>query len=78
MSAIARATSGWPARPNSSHRGAAESSGGPGLTKSMRIAAAELGLHRLWVVYPGLEVYPLDKKTMVVPLAEIRERLRAG
>ncbi|MEK7408583.1 MAG: ATP-binding protein [Acidobacteriota bacterium] len=44
----------------------------PGLTKSMRIAVEDLGLTRLYVVYPGVSSYDLDEKTTVVPLGEIR------
>lgn len=40
----------------------------PSLTPSMRFASAELSLKRLWVVYPGSEVYPLNRNVTVVPL----------
>ena len=42
----------------------------PTLTKSMHIALADLGLHRLFVVYPGKERYRLHKKIEVLPLTE--------
>jgi len=42
----------------------------PCLTPSMRIAMADLKLHRLHVVYPGDQRYPLAKGVDVVPLAE--------
>lgn len=34
----------------------------PRTTKSMRIALADLGLHHLYVVYPGSKTYPLDER----------------
>ena len=33
----------------------------PGVTKSMRIAQADLDLAHLYVIYPGQDVYPLDE-----------------
>ena len=42
----------------------------PTLTKSMHIALADLGLHRLFVVYPGKERYRLHEKIEVLPLTE--------
>jgi uncharacterized protein len=49
----------------------------PSLTKSMRIARADLGLHRLFVVYPGAQAYDLDATTHVLPMARLREDLAA-
>ena len=50
------------------------------LTRSMRIAAADLRLDELRVVYPGTQRYALAKNVEVVPLAELvgakRGRLR--
>lgn len=43
----------------------------PGMTSSMRTAFSELDLKHLWVVYPGKEVYRLDKKVTVTPLAQL-------
>lgn len=43
----------------------------PTLTPSMRIAAADLKLDELLVVYPGEKRYPLGDKVEVVPLAEL-------
>jgi len=40
----------------------------PSLTPSMRFALTELSLEHLWVVYPGKEGYPLNRKVTVVPL----------
>jgi len=42
----------------------------PVLTRSMRIAIADLKLDELHVVYPGERRYPLADKAAVVPLAE--------
>jgi predicted AAA+ superfamily ATPase len=47
----------------------------PGPTKSMRVAIAELGLRRLFIVYPGRESYTLGEKVAVVPLEQIKEQL---
>ncbi|HXV62192.1 MAG TPA: ATP-binding protein [Vicinamibacteria bacterium] len=43
----------------------------PRRTRSKRIALEDLGLERLWVVYPGSREYPLDERIGVVPLATI-------
>ena len=42
----------------------------PTMTKSMHIALNDLGLNRLYVVYPGRERYPLHDKVEAIPLAE--------
>ncbi len=47
----------------------------PGTTKSMRVALADLGLERLFVVYPGDRGFPLDERIEAVPLAQLPERL---
>ena len=49
----------------------------PGATRSMRVALSDLGLERLWVVYPGDESYPVDDRISVLPVAGIPE-LAAG
>jgi len=41
----------------------------PRLTKSMRVASADLELDELWVVYPGTRSYPLGERIEVRPLA---------
>lgn len=49
----------------------------PRVTRSMRIALADLNLDHLWVVYPGIHSYAVDEKIAVVPLnrlSEIKER----
>jgi hypothetical protein len=48
----------------------------PGMSKSMHIALNDLKLSRLLVVYPGDQSYSLNRKTMVVPLARLRDELR--
>ena len=48
----------------------------PGTTRSMHIATAELALEHLWVVYPGAEAYPLDKR--ISALAGGRDRRVGG
>jgi hypothetical protein len=43
----------------------------PSLTKSMKIALDDLGLSRLYVVYPGPRRYVLDKRIEALPLADL-------
>ena len=43
----------------------------PARTRSMAIAREDLGLERLWVVYPGSKAYALDDTIDVVPLTSI-------
>ena len=47
----------------------------PKLTNSMKIATQELGLDRLWVVYPGDKPYSLSEKVGVVGLRELLQHL---
>ena len=42
----------------------------PTLTKSMHIALADLGLYRLFVIYPGKDRYPLHEKIEALPLRD--------
>jgi uncharacterized protein len=43
----------------------------PSTTRSMHVAIDDLNLEHLWVVYPGRQVYALDDKITVVPIAAI-------
>lgn len=43
----------------------------PGMTKSMHVALADLGLDKLYVVYPGSRRYQLEKRVECIPFAEI-------
>lgn len=43
----------------------------PGKSRSMGIAARDLGLEHLWVIYPGNQSYSLDDKTSVMPLENL-------
>jgi len=43
----------------------------PVMTKSMSISIKDLGLEKLWVIYPGDRSYLLGKKAADVPLKEI-------
>ena len=43
----------------------------PGVTRSMRVALADLRLDHLWVLYPGDRTYPLDDRITVLPAAQI-------
>lgn len=47
----------------------------PSVTRSMRVAIEDLGLERLWVVYPGNQEYALDDIVSVLPVAAIGETL---
>ena len=42
----------------------------PTATRSMHLAIADLGLHELWVVYPGTRGYALDENIFVRPLSD--------
>ena len=58
----------------------------PKITKSMHIALSDLDLHHLWVVYPGMNTYPVHEKITILPLAKVaslpgeagQSKLRAG
>lgn len=45
----------------------------PKITKSMHIALNDLNLKHLWIVYPGEQSYPVDKKITVWPLRKVAE-----
>jgi hypothetical protein len=45
----------------------------PGITKSMRTAIADLGLDKIWVLYPGSHIYPMDETISACPLERIGE-----
>ena len=42
----------------------------PKVTKSMRVAARDLALDHLWVIYPGAHNYPVDEKISVWSLRD--------
>jgi predicted AAA+ superfamily ATPase len=42
----------------------------PSMTKSLHIALRDLGLKRIFVVYPGKERYAVHKRVEVIPLME--------
>lgn len=42
----------------------------PRTTKSMRVAIDDLGIERLWIVYPGTQIYDLDDAISAIPLGE--------
>lgn len=44
----------------------------PGVTRSMRIAKNELGLHHVWVLYPGKNSFPMDEGITAWPVEAIR------
>ena len=51
----------------------------PRTTKSMHIVVDDLGLERLWVVYPGDLEYPLTETITALPLKKISDiALRAS
>jgi hypothetical protein len=37
----------------------------------MRIALKDLGLHHLWVVYPGDAAYPADERVTMWPMRDV-------
>ncbi|MDQ6996969.1 MAG: ATP-binding protein [Mariprofundus sp.] len=43
----------------------------PKVTKSMHVAINDLSLDQLWIIYPGVNEYPVTDKIMVKPLAGI-------
>lgn len=43
----------------------------PRLTKSMTTALHDLGLERLWVVYPGQHTYRIHERATVIPASEL-------
>ncbi|HHD82763.1 MAG TPA: ATP-binding protein [Bacteroidetes bacterium] len=43
----------------------------PRLTKSMKSALNDLELEHLWIIYPGKERYPIDKKITALPFTDI-------
>lgn len=43
----------------------------PSTTRSMRVAAEDLKLEHLWVIYPGRERYPLADRITALPLREL-------
>lgn len=45
----------------------------PRLTRSMRTALEDLGLHRLYVVYPGDRQYDIAERVRALPLADVAE-----
>ena len=49
----------------------------PSITKSMRIAMADLNLHHLYVVYPGRDSFPLAPGITAIDLLSLRTTLMA-
>jgi hypothetical protein len=45
------------------------------MTKSMHIALEDLKLERIFVIYPGKDVYPLHERVEALPLTRLPERL---
>jgi uncharacterized protein len=45
----------------------------PNLTQSMSSALKELSMKRLWIIYPGKESYPLDRKVTVLSLSDLHK-----
>jgi uncharacterized protein len=43
----------------------------PEITRSMQVARHDLDLSYLWVVYPGTQIYQVDKRISVLPLKNI-------
>jgi hypothetical protein len=47
----------------------------PAMTRSMHVALGDLGLERLYVVYPGPKRYALAKRVEVLPIADLQSVL---
>lgn len=47
----------------------------PGVTRSMRVAISDLGLHRLWVVHAGERTADIGRQVRAVPLHRILEEI---
>ena len=43
----------------------------PTMTRSISIALADLGLERIWVVYPGRQRYPIHDRVECIGLADL-------
>lgn len=43
----------------------------PAVTTSMKTAAESLGLHKLWVVHPGRNEYPVDARIIMLPIVNL-------
>jgi predicted AAA+ superfamily ATPase len=43
----------------------------PGPKRSMHIAIEDLGLERLWIIYPGRHKYDIDENIAVIPIDDI-------
>jgi len=48
----------------------------PEITHSMHTALHDLELSHLWVIYPGVEVYQVEKNISVLPLQKVTELVR--
>ncbi|MGE5273464.1 MAG: ATP-binding protein [Verrucomicrobiota bacterium] len=48
----------------------------PAITKSLRVARDDLGLHRVLVVHPGPSSHPLEKWAEAVAISHLRRRLQ--
>jgi predicted AAA+ superfamily ATPase len=51
-----------------------KASDAPTMTKSIRIAVQDLRLERVFLIYPGRESYPLDKRADVVAVSDLSSR----
>ena len=45
----------------------------PKVTRSMRINLDDLGLDHLWIIYPGIQRYPVHEKITVWPLRDVAD-----
>ena len=45
----------------------------PSMTKSMHMALADLGLERIWAVYPGKQRYRMHDRVEALPLLQVAE-----
>lgn len=48
----------------------------PAMTKSLHVAMQDLALDHAFIVYPGTRTYPVTDKVTVIPLPDLRVRLK--
>jgi hypothetical protein len=46
------------------------------MTKSLHVAMQDLKLDQAYIVYPGTKTYPVAENVTVIPLPDLRQRLR--
>jgi hypothetical protein len=49
----------------------------PGMTKSLHTALQDLRLNHAWIIYPGIDQYPVHEKVDVAPLSAALVKLKS-